>query len=238
MKKELEDAILHSFVIREKAAEMQIEKGVVDTGMRSQVTSGKHLDRLTEIIVHDMEECGIPPEGIFCKNKGTELPGWFRATKKWDILGFIGDQLVAAIELKSIYGSYGNNLNNRAEEAIGSLVDAKFAIENGMINSSISPVFGYVLIVKKEENSAAVCTTPKEPHFKADPAFRNGSYIDRFRILCQRLGREDLYGAVWFTVADPRNDAVEEPEQNLSYDAFILEIKKRIDSMFLSANRF
>ena len=65
MRKELEDAVLHSFAAREKAAEMQIEKGTVDTGMRSQVTSGKHLDRLAEIIAHDMEECGIAAEDIF-----------------------------------------------------------------------------------------------------------------------------------------------------------------------------
>lgn len=229
MKKELEDAILHSFLIREKAAEVQIEKGTVDTGMRSQVTSGKHLDKLIEIIAKDMEKYGLAAENIFCKNQGTELPGWFRATKKWDILGFVRDQLVVAVELKSIYGSYGNNLNNRAEEAIGGAVDAKYAIEKEMMNKTIPPIFCYVLVVKKDQISAAKCTDPKEPHFRADSDFYDRSYIERFMILCRRLSREGLYGAVWFVVADPLNYVVEEPDPDLSYDRFITEIKGRID---------
>jgi type II restriction enzyme len=230
LKKELEDAILHSFIIREKAAEMQIEKGTLDTGMRSQVTSGKHLDKLTEVIAHDLEECGIAAEDIFCKNKGTELPGWFRAAKKWDILGLMKGQLVVGVEMKSIYSSYGNNLNNRAEEAIGSAVDAKYAIEKVLMNKSIPPIFGYVLIVKKENGSVAKCADPKEPHFKTDATFYDSSYIDRFMILCQRLSREGLYGAVWFVVADPLNGTVEELDPTLSYDRFIADIKGKVGS--------
>ncbi|MCL2148431.1 MAG: PaeR7I family type II restriction endonuclease [Methanomassiliicoccaceae archaeon] len=228
MRKELEEAILHSFLVREKAAEVQIERGVVDTGMRSQVTSGKHLDRLIDVMTHDMEGCGAPVSGIFSKNSGTELPGWFRATKKWDILLFIRENLAAAVELKTIYGSYGNNLNNRAEEAVGVAVDAKMAIEKELMNRAIPPLLGYVLIVKKEEGSVARCMDPREPHFKTDAVFHGTSYIGRLMAMCQRLSREGLYGAVWFVVADPLSGSVEEPDPQLSYDRFIAEIIGKI----------
>jgi hypothetical protein len=175
-----------------------------------------------------MEECGMAAKDIFCKNKGTELPGWFRAAKKWDIAGFMGDQLAAAIEMKSINSSYGNNLNNRTEEAIGSAIDAKYAIEKGLMNRSIRPVFGYALIVKKEDASTTKCAEPKEPHYKTDVAFNDTSYTDRFMIFCQRLSREGLYGAVWFVVADPLNNTVEEPDPDLSYERFIAEIRGKI----------
>lgn len=237
MKKELEEAILHSFLVREKAAELQMEKGTIDTGMRSQVTSGKHLDRLIQAIVRDLEKCGMSAEDIFCKNKGTELPGWFRATKKWDIVGLNEGQLVMAIELKSICGSYGNNLNNRAEEAIGGAIDARFAVERELINRSIPPIFGYVLIVKKEDLSMVKCTNPREPHFKADSEFYERSYIERFMIMCRRLSREGLYGAVWFVVADPSEGTVEEPDQDLSYDRFIAEVTGKIKAFSVGAKK-
>ena len=48
------------------------------------------------------------------------LPGYFRPTKVWDILIVHKQELVAAIQLKSHVGpSFGNNFNNRTEEAIG-----------------------------------------------------------------------------------------------------------------------
>lgn len=52
------------------------------------------------------------------------MPGYYRATKDWDFL-IVSEKgnLVAAIELKSQVGSYGNNLNNRTEESLGSAED-------------------------------------------------------------------------------------------------------------------
>jgi hypothetical protein len=52
------------------------------------------------------------------------LPGYFRPTKIWDLLIINQGRLVAALELKSQVGpSFGNNANNRAEEAIGTAHD-------------------------------------------------------------------------------------------------------------------
>jgi type II restriction enzyme len=227
VKEHIKTAILDSFVDRERAAEVQIERGIVDAGLRSQVTSGKHLDKLVGAIVGDLSDLGFDRDDISVGNRKTELPGWFRATKRWDILGFSDSKLATAIELKSIYGSYGNNLNNRAEEAIGDIIDVRYAVAAKLIDCS-SPVFAYVLIVKKDVQSSGLCRDPNEPHFNADRAFRGNSYIDRFATLCRRLREDGLYDAVWFVVADPVANSVEEPDSDLNYEMFIARIGESI----------
>jgi hypothetical protein len=54
---------------------------------------------------------GLPP---------LTLPGYFIPSTKWDMLLLRAPRLVAAIELKSQVDSFGNNFNNRTQEAIGS----------------------------------------------------------------------------------------------------------------------
>jgi len=61
-----------------------------------------------------------------------ELPGYYRSEKKWDLIALSGGELVAAMEFKSQVGpSFGNNFNNRCEEAIGSATDFWVAFREG-----------------------------------------------------------------------------------------------------------
>ncbi len=230
MKDSMKSALLRSYDIRQQAAEIQIENGTMDVGLRSQVTSGKHMDEIADLIAKDVVDMGIPQESIYYKKKNVEIPGWFRATKQWDILAFVDDQLVTSIELKSISGSYGNNLNNRTEEALGEAIDAKYAMERGLLNRVTPPILAYALVVKKDDQSKSKCSNPKSHHFEPDPIFNNTSYLERFRIMCERLRRENIFGAVWFVVVDPENQTVEEPVKELSYDAFIAEINGRVNA--------
>ena len=225
---DIRDAILKSIDVRTQAAELHLERGTIDVGLRSQVTSGKHLDALADVVEADLIKAGLSDECIFKGPSSVEIPGWFRATKKWDILAFHEDRLVSAIEMKSIFGSYGNNINNRAEEAIGESTDAVFAIKNRLIDQTIPPILGYALIVKSDEKSRSICRDPSERHFSIDPEFYETSYIDRFRIMCKRLRRESLFGAVWFVVVDPIDRCVIEPDPDLTYEKFIAEITGRI----------
>ena len=72
------------------------------------------------------------------------VPGYFRPSKNWDILG--NDKFqnqVCAIELKSINNkSFRKNVNNRLEEAIGCGVDALWK------NPSLS--IGYIVVCETE----------------------------------------------------------------------------------------
>jgi hypothetical protein len=61
-----------------------------------------------------------------------ELPGFFRPTKDWDMLVVHEGHLIAAVEFKSQRGpSFGNNFNNRTEEAIGNATDLWTAFREG-----------------------------------------------------------------------------------------------------------
>ena len=78
---------------------------------------------------------GDPPHGT-----QTELPGWFRAEKDWDLLVVVAKCLFAAIEFKSQVGpSFGNNFNNRTEEALGNAADLWAAFREGAFQPSQRP---------------------------------------------------------------------------------------------------
>ena len=93
-------------------------------------------------------------------------------------------------------------------------------------SSSIVPVLGYVMIVRDCEESRSSGGKPiRSPHFPIDPKFMNASYLERFRILCERLRRKNLYYAVWLVFADPEKGCVYEPDPSMTYEMFIETIK-------------
>src|SRR5438552_3009121 len=104
---------------REIARKKQIESGNLDQGQRGSVTAGKNLDGFVALIMDLMEGNGLADAHLHQRKALLTLPGFFRPTKQWDLLVIRETELVAAIELKSQVGSFGNNFNNRAEEAIG-----------------------------------------------------------------------------------------------------------------------
>ena len=102
------------------------------------------------------------------------------------------NKLIACIELKSQAGSFGNNFNNRTEEAIGSAVDIWTAYRNGIFAEQVSPWLGYVMLIEKCEKSTSTLSI-REPHFKVMEEFRDTTHLDRYTILCRKLMRERLY---------------------------------------------
>src|SRR3546814_18450612 len=59
------------------------------------------------------------------------LPGFFRATKNWDVLVIHERRLLGVFEFKSQVGSIINNFNNRSEEVIGLAADLWVAHHHG-----------------------------------------------------------------------------------------------------------
>lgn len=93
-----------------------------DSSNRGAVVGGKQLDAFAELLKRLAIEQGVPEKCIYTSQ--AYLPGYFRSSKDWDFLIIAPNKkLIAAVELKSQIGSYGNNFNNRTEEAIGSAVD-------------------------------------------------------------------------------------------------------------------
>ena len=80
----------------------------------------------------------------------SQLPGYFRPHKSWDLVAISNGRLIAAIELKSQVGSIGNNFNNRTEEVLGSGVDLHTAIEESVHMIALSILSGSHLSLTEE----------------------------------------------------------------------------------------
>jgi hypothetical protein len=116
-------AVSHYWQVRARQRERQEQGGRADQGARSAVTGGAQMDGFINLFSQVIIEAGIDEQFVFRK-KAIELPGYFRPTKEWDLLVVKGGLLIVALEAKSQVGpSFGNNFNNRTEEAMGSALD-------------------------------------------------------------------------------------------------------------------
>lgn len=212
-----EEAVLNIWKARSAAAEAAAARGASDTGKRSEVTSGAHMNDLCDLVAAEFIAAGIPSAEVFGRTK-LELPGYFRSEKKWDLLVVHGGKLVAAVELKAIASSYGNNMNNRSEEALGNATDLAHSIRTGLVGPHV-PWLGYVFVIRDEDKSRQPVRVT-EPHFPVDPAFKGRSYQERAELLCQRLMLERLYDRAWFITADPEGDTVSEPNPEMGWAKF------------------
>lgn len=212
---------------RAEQAEKQKATGKVDAGTRGAVTGGGHLNPIRDLLAEIFLEGGIHESSIFLTS-GIVLPGYYRPTKKWDLVVVENEQLVAAIELKSQVGpSFGNNTNNRAEEAIGNAADVWRAFEEGTFGG-FRPWLGYVFVLEEAEGSTVPVSLPKTLH-PVEGVFHGTSYKDRYRILCSRLVKERLYDAAWFlTTAAPPSTLIDEPDSSMSFASFRAAILGRI----------
>lgn len=199
--------------------------------VRSQkgVKAGQHLDGVAQLIKDIFVEEGFDEVSILRKNKGLTLPGYYRATKDWDLLIVYRDVLIAAIELKSMVGSVGNNFNNRAEEAIGTATDLWAAHSEGRFGI-IRPWLGYIVLLGdgKINNPVSI----KEPYFEVDESFKKASYKKRWEILCQRLVERRLYDASCLVIAtDDSSQPILETSPDLNFDQFAASIRKRAQAI-------
>ena len=120
----------------------QEQTGKADQGLRSAVTGGAQMDGFIDLFTELIVATGISPSCVY-RNKDVELPGFFRPTKEWDILVIRYNTLLAAIEAKSQVGpSFGNNFNNRTEEAMGSALDLWTAYREHAYLASPQPFLG------------------------------------------------------------------------------------------------
>lgn len=169
-----------------------------DPSNRGAVVGGKQMDGFIDLLKKVAIDSGIPADSIITEKN--YLPGYFRSSKDWDLLIITpSGKLIAAIELKSQVGSYGNNFNNRAEEAIGSAVDLWTAFREGQFPRQLAPWVGWLMVVGRDKASERIVRN-YEPHFSVRPEFEGTSYLDRYRILCQKLILERHYTAtalVW-----------------------------------------
>lgn len=191
---------------RDAARQRQVENGKADQGERAGVTAGKNMDDFINLIIDLVKANGLDQAQIH-QNKGVlTLPGYFRPTKLWDLLITHQGQLIAAIELKSQVGpSFGNNFNNRTEEAIGTAHDFWTAYREEAFGKQPRPFVGWLMLVEDTEESRSPVANAT-PHFPVFQEFQGASYLKRYDILCQKLVQEQLYTTAAL-IASPRTAA-------------------------------
>lgn len=190
-----QSAVRLFWATRSDARSRQQESGQIDIGERASVTAGKHMDGFIELMLDIIAENGLPNASVFLERKQLVLPGFFRPTKMWDMLVFQGRELIAAIEFKSqVAPSFGNNFNNRCEEAIGTAHDLWTAYRENVFHQQCPPFVGWLMLVEDIEASRRPVTA-HSPHFPIMRDFEATSYLERYDILCRRLVQEQLYTA-------------------------------------------
>jgi hypothetical protein len=196
------DAVRHFWLTRQQQSTSQGDDDDRDRGARSAVTGGKQMDGFIRL-VRDLLVAAKVPETCIAVDKRIELPGWFRAEKKWDLVIVHERELLAALEFKSQIGpSFGNNLNNRTEEALGSATDIWAAYREGAFRPSSRPFLGYLMLLEDCDRSRSPVKVA-EPQFPVFPEFRGASYRDRYAILIEKLLRERLYDGACFLLSSP-----------------------------------
>jgi hypothetical protein len=191
---------------RAVARQKQIESGKADQGERAGVTAGKNMDGFLALVLDIVRANGLAHAQIHQQRSVLTLPGYFRPTKLWDLLVTYKGELIVAIELKSQVGpSFGNNFNNRTEEAIGTAHDFWTAYREEAFGKQPRPFLGWLMLVEDAPESRSP-VKDRSPHFPVFQEFRGASYLDRYDLLCQRLAQEQLYTTAAL-IASPRDAA-------------------------------
>lgn len=227
---QLQEAVRYFWSTRERQSVAQgVKTGQRDAGLRTAVTGGKQMNGFVELVRDFLGETGIEKPHIYC-DRSVELPGWFRAEKKWDLLIVADSCLVAAIEFKSQVGSFGNNFNNRSEEALGSAADIWAAYREGAFAPSQRPWLGYFMMLEDADASTrpvGVCET----HFKVFPEFKGASYARRYEILLTKLIRERHYDSAALLLSSSSeglSGRFTEPSPELTFAALLTSLEGRI----------
>jgi hypothetical protein len=225
-------AVAHYWQTRAAQRKKQEIEGKADQGLRSAVTGGAQMDGFINLFTDLITQAGIPLENVFLK-KSVELPGFFRPTKEWDLLVVRDKKLIAAVEAKSQVGpSFGNNFNNRTEEAMGSALDLWTAFRERAYLDSPQPFLGYFFMLEDCEASNRPVSV-QQPHFVVFPEFVGASYMKRYELFCRKLVLERHYTASAFITSSSQtglNGKFKTPASDLSVERFAAILVSHVSS--------
>lgn len=225
----LSEAIRYFWETRERQEEAQGRgSGLKDSGRRAAVTGGKHGNGFINLIAAIIRDAGILDSQIFINS--TTLPCFYRPTKNWDLVVKVGNDLLAVIEVKAHVGSFGNNFNNRVEEALGNATDFWAAYSNATYKPSARPWLGYLMMLEEAPGSVKNSKVKKLKHYPMRDEFQGVSYAQRYVLLCEKLVRERLYDATCLVMSNKDGGLkgiYSEPSLELAFKNFAISLKSR-----------
>ena len=230
-----QEAVQAFWDARDRQQQKQAEAGKIDAGTRGAVTGGTQMGALESLVADILVGAGLNPSHIRART-ALSLPGYYRSEKKWDLLVLVDSRLLLAIEFKSQVGpSFGNNFNNRAEEAIGNAEDIWTAYREGRFGNYPPPFLGYFFLLE-DCGRVHFPVANSEPYFPVDPVFRGASYAKRYEILCQRLIFERKYTGSCLTLATRESPTrVQFPVAALNFRTFAAAIDAHTRAFINSA---
>jgi hypothetical protein len=238
----LQGAVQSFWAARATNLEKQKQHGKLDAGTRGAVTAGTQMGALELLVTDILCEAGLKRFDVKTRT-ALELPGYYRAEKKWDLIVISEEKLVLAMEFKSQAGrSIGNNVNNRSEEVLGNATCIWTAYREGRFGTTApTPFLGYLFLLE-DCPKVHKPVVNREPYFEVDPVFKgeritkNGrdrfggvSYSKRYELLCRRLVLERLYSAACLllaTDADPTQ--ITEPAEDLTFRRFAAALRGHV----------
>jgi hypothetical protein len=248
----LRSAVQTFWTTRSKNMEKQERRGKVDAGTRGAVTAGTQMAALELLVTDVLREAGLDDVDIKTRS-ALELPGYYRAEKKWDLIVVSEGQLVAAMEFKSQVGpSFGNNFNNRSEEVLGSATCIWTAFREGRFGTSTPPPFIGYLFLLEDCPEVHKPVRNREPYFEVDPVFKGEentkraggrvftgvSYSRRYELLCRRLVLERLYSAAALILAtNSKPTRITQPADDLTFHRFVAALRGHAVTFLGSRNK-
>jgi hypothetical protein len=234
VEKGLADAVSHFWRTRSRQHKKQgAGTGRKDAGNRAAVTGGKHADGFVNLIAAIVKDAELPNFEVIVHTsvrRHRTLPGYFRPCKEWDIVITSDRNLIAVVEIKSQVGSFGNNFNNRVEEALGSATDFWMAYKKGMFKPTPKPWLGYLFMLEEAPSSLQPTRRIELEPYPVDEQFQDLSYASRYEIVCERMVREMLYDGACFVTSnaiDGLKGKFKQPNQELSIKNFAISLHAR-----------
>jgi hypothetical protein len=190
--------------------------------------------RLSRVIVLPLQEAGtlMPSPGSsgttswlpggwisnFAPAETPHSPGYYRPTKSWDLLVLQDDKPVLAVEYKSMKGSEGKNLNNRADEVFGVAEDLRQAERSPLLPATMRRA--YVFVMGVTDQSVAPRTTQAVAAGSVDTIFQGASYLERAAIMCERIRETGLYHLTWAVGIREDPFSWMEPRPSVGWEVF------------------
>lgn len=159
--------------------EFQLAVAEFWSGRQGGTQSATHDKAFLALIARELESLGWPGHvATHAGDRAALVAGYFRPAKSWDIVCRDSqDRPKICVEFKSQVDSYGNNENNRYEEALGSGLDVR--AQHGE-----QVAIGFFLVLCEEE---ATTRPTRDRSENVDPTFRNTSHVDRRGIFARRI---------------------------------------------------
>lgn len=221
LESEIQDAVKWYWATLSGQAEKQRESENSTRGRRAEVLGGGQMDGFASLVEDILVDAGVPRDNVKHDYYAT-LPGFYRPEKEWDTAVVHDGDLLAVVEYKSQASSFGNNLNNRAEEAVGSFTDLLEAYEDGVFEPSPAPFIGYLYLMADNEGSRNVPQL-REVNFEVDDEFHDATYLNRVELLCLRMVRQRLVNEAAFILSDEEmgpDGQYAEPNEELRFKRF------------------